>query len=62
MDTADAFVRVATGDDEARDLRVYFVVKCREDIGREFYTTSVSRSLGGGASRCFSPRCADSTV
>jgi hypothetical protein len=47
VDAADAFVRVGTGDDEARDLGVYFVVECGEDVGRQFCTTSVSHSLGG---------------
>jgi hypothetical protein len=47
VDSADAFVRVATCDDEARNLCVYFVVVRGEDVGREFCTTSVSHSLGG---------------
>ncbi len=47
MDAADAFVRVAAGDNEARDLGVYFVVECGEEVGREFCTPSVSHSLGG---------------
>lgn len=56
MDAADAFVRVAAGDNKARDSGVNFIVEIGKEIGREFCATSVFRSLGGvvfsSASRC----------
>jgi hypothetical protein len=41
VDAADAFVGVATRDDEARDFRVDVVVEARKDIGRELCAASV---------------------
>ena len=51
MDAADAFVRVAAGDNEARDLCVDFIVERGEEIGRQFCATSVSHRLSGDMHR-----------
>ena len=66
MDAADAFVRVAAADDEARDLAVDLAVEVGEDGGRQLCAVSVGECYGGGPRCCgagaSSPRCAASTV
>jgi hypothetical protein len=47
VDAADAFVRVAAADDEARDLAVDFAVEVGEDSGGQLCAVSVGECWGG---------------